>query len=116
MQPLRKCGGNTIRWRRTFSCRAAFTGTCATPKLREAEKTSDNFRFAAAVAQFGMLLRNSAFKSNASYNSVLQLAKNAKGSDEEGYRSEFIRLVSSARSLAVNSNDDGEEDVSVIND
>ena len=79
-------------------------------------KTSDNFRFAAAVAQFGMLLRNSAFKSNASYKSVLQLAKNAKGSDEEGYRSEFIRLVSSASSLAVNSNDDGEEDVSVIND
>jgi Ca-activated chloride channel family protein len=79
-------------------------------------KTSDNFRFAAAVAQFGMLLRNSAFKSNASYNSVLQLAKNARGNDEEGYRSEFIRLVASARSLAVNSKDDGEEDVSIIND
>jgi len=79
-------------------------------------RTSDNFRFAAAVAQFGMLLRNSAFKSNASYNSVLQLAKNAKGNDEEGYRSEFLKLVVSARSLAVNSTNDGEEDVSIIND
>jgi Ca-activated chloride channel homolog len=62
--------------------------------------TTDNFRFAAAVAQFGMLLRNSEFKSDASFDSVLKLAKNAKAYDEEGYRSEFIRLVESARLLA----------------
>lgn len=63
-------------------------------------KTSDNFRFATSVAQFGMLLRNSEFKSNASYDNVLSLARKAKGSDEEGYRSEFIRLVESAQMLA----------------
>jgi Ca-activated chloride channel homolog len=63
-------------------------------------KTSDNFRFAASVAQFGMLLRNSEFKSNASFNDVLMLARKAKGNDEEGYRSEFIRLVESAEMLA----------------
>lgn len=63
-------------------------------------KTSDNFRFAASVAQFGMLLRNSEFKSNASYSDVLALARKAKGSDEEGYRSEFVRLVESAQLLA----------------
>jgi Ca-activated chloride channel family protein len=63
-------------------------------------KTSDNFRFAASVAEFGMLLRNSEFKSNASFSNVLALAKKAKGNDEEGYRSEFIRLVQSAEPLA----------------
>ncbi|HMT73145.1 MAG TPA: von Willebrand factor type A domain-containing protein [Chitinophagaceae bacterium] len=63
-------------------------------------KTSDNFRFAAAVAQFGLLLRDSEFKSEASYASVISLAKKAKGNDDEGYRSEFIRLVESARLLA----------------
>jgi Ca-activated chloride channel family protein len=63
-------------------------------------KTSDNFRFAASVAQFGMLLRNSEFKSNASYSDVLTLARKAKGNDEEGYRSEFIRLAESAQLLA----------------
>ena len=63
-------------------------------------KTSDNFRFAASVAQFGMLLRNSEFKSNASYNDVLFLARKSKGNDEEGYRSEFVRLVESAQLLA----------------
>ena len=62
--------------------------------------TSQNFRFAAAVAQFGMILRSSEFKSAATYESVISLARKAKGSDEEGYRSEFIRLVESAQMLA----------------
>ncbi|WP_276504522.1 vWA domain-containing protein [Terrimonas pollutisoli] len=61
--------------------------------------TSDNFRFAASVAEFGMLLRNSAFKSQASFDNVIKLAKKAKGNDEEGYRSEFIRLAESAQLL-----------------
>ncbi|MFC0773160.1 vWA domain-containing protein [Terrimonas alba] len=61
--------------------------------------TSDNFRFAASVAEFGMLLRSSIFKSQASYDNVINLAKKAKGNDEEGYRSEFIRLVESAQLL-----------------
>ncbi len=63
-------------------------------------KTSDNFRFAASVAQFGMLLRNSEFKSTSSFDNVLTLARKAKGNDEEGYRSEFVRLVESAEMLA----------------
>lgn len=62
-------------------------------------KTSDNFRFAASVAEFGMLLRNSEFKSASSFSNVIALARKAKGTDEEGYRSEFIRLVESAESL-----------------
>ena len=78
-------------------------------------KTSDNFRFAASVAQFGMLLRNSEFKSNSSFGNVLSLARKAKGNDEEGYRSEFIRLVESAQSLAVNNSNEKDEDISVVN-
>ena len=54
---------------------------------------SDNFRFSAAVASFGMILRNSEFKGSATYQSVIDLAKYAKGEDAEGYRSEFIQLV-----------------------
>ncbi len=60
---------------------------------------SENFEFATAVAQFGMLLRNSEFKSNASYKSVLELARKAKGKDNEGYRAEFIKLVEVAELL-----------------
>ncbi len=57
------------------------------------EESSDDFRFSAAVAEFGLLLRESKFKGNASYQATLDLAKGSKGIDEEGYRSEFVRLV-----------------------
>lgn len=63
-------------------------------------KTSDNYRFAAAVAEFGLLLRNSSYKSDANYDQVIRLATRAKGTDREGYRAEFIRLVESAGLLA----------------
>ncbi len=60
---------------------------------------SKDFRFAASVASFGMLLRDSEFKGDASYRDVLNWAESAKGDDAEGYRSEFINLVRKARSL-----------------
>ena len=66
------------------------------------KNASENFRFAAAVAQFGMLLRNSAFKQDASYQNALVLAKNAIGKDEAGYRTEFIKLLENAKTLAKN--------------
>jgi Ca-activated chloride channel family protein len=56
-------------------------------------KTSDNYRFSAAAAGFGMLLRDSEFKGTLTYEDVLDLAKNAKGKDEYGYRAEFVSLV-----------------------
>jgi len=55
--------------------------------------SSENYRFAAAVAEYAMLLRNSEFKGQSSYQQVLELARGAKGHDKEGYRAEFIRLV-----------------------
>ncbi|RIH65367.1 DUF3520 domain-containing protein [Mariniphaga sediminis] len=63
------------------------------------KKTSDDFRFSAAVASFGMLLRNSSFMGNTTIASVLDLARNAKGADEEGYRAGFIQLVKTVDDL-----------------
>lgn len=62
-------------------------------------QASERFRFAAAVAEYAMLLRNSNFSGNSSYEQTLQLAQSAKGVDEEGYRAEFIQLVKAAQSL-----------------
>jgi Ca-activated chloride channel homolog len=74
---------------------------------------SDNFRFAASVAEFGMLLRNSEFKASASFQHVISMAKKAKGKDEEGYRAEFIKLVKNAQSLVKTEVvDDDDEEVS----
>ncbi len=63
------------------------------------EKTSNNFRQAAAVAGFGLLLRKSEFKGNVTFDQVLELAKSAKGTDAEGYRQEFIQLVEKCKLL-----------------
>ncbi|HHL32987.1 MAG TPA: VWA domain-containing protein [Desulfobulbaceae bacterium] len=56
-------------------------------------RTSDDFRFAAAVAALGMILEHSPFSGDFDFEQVLTLAKKARGADDEGYRAEFIRLV-----------------------
>ncbi|MFH1754800.1 MAG: von Willebrand factor type A domain-containing protein, partial [Candidatus Latescibacterota bacterium] len=60
---------------------------------------SVDFRFAAAVAEFGMLLRDSEHKGAASYEHVLRMAKESIGDDELGYRHEFVRLVEMCREI-----------------
>ncbi|MEO6916256.1 MAG: von Willebrand factor type A domain-containing protein [Chitinophagaceae bacterium] len=60
---------------------------------------STDLRFAAAVAEFGMILRNSDFKQASSYEAALRLAGSALGKDEEGYRAEFLQLIRKAVSL-----------------
>lgn len=64
--------------------------------------TSNNLRWSASVASFGMLLRDSEFKGNVTYDKVEKWARSARGEDYEGYRAEFIRLVRSGELLAKN--------------
>jgi len=66
---------------------------------RGASGTSDSFRFAAAVAGFGQLLRGGKFTGNLDYEQVLELARGARGSDNNGYRSELLNLVEMAKLL-----------------
>ena len=53
------------------------------------------FRWSASVAAFGMMLRDSEYVKNYSYDEIVQMAQAAKGNDHEGYRSEFINMVKS---------------------
>lgn len=62
-------------------------------KPNATKKTSDNFRFSAAVAGFGLILRKSDYNKTLDLETVRTLALQAKGKDEYGYRAEFIRLV-----------------------
>jgi Ca-activated chloride channel family protein len=62
--------------------------------------TSADFKFASAVAEVGMLLRDSKFKQKASFAHAIATARAGKGEDSEGYRSEFIRLAESAKLLS----------------
>ncbi|MCB1106158.1 MAG: DUF3520 domain-containing protein, partial [Cephaloticoccus sp.] len=60
---------------------------------------STDFKFAASVAGFGMLLRDSEFKGASSWSEVQAWAEAGKGSDAGGYRDEFIRLIGRAEQL-----------------
>ncbi len=60
---------------------------------------STNLRFAAAVAEFGMLLRDSKDKGTASWSQVIDLASESKGTDPEGYRAGFMDLVEAAQKI-----------------
>jgi Ca-activated chloride channel family protein len=63
-------------------------------------QASEDFKFAAAVAGFGMLLRDSPSRGNLTYAGVMELGEASKGSDRSGYRSEFIELVRKAEALS----------------
>lgn len=57
------------------------------------EDASADLRFAAAVAELGLILRKSAFKGEATVANVLKLARSGIGNDTDGRRAEFITLV-----------------------
>ncbi|MBT8396093.1 MAG: DUF3520 domain-containing protein [Gemmatimonadetes bacterium] len=69
------------------------------PVMDHTGAASEDFQFASAVAAWGMLLRDSEYCTGFGLEDVVRLAKAGLGADEEGYRSEFVRLVETARSL-----------------
>ena len=83
-----------------FSTKMEFTLQNAETKFDHA---SESFRFASAVALFGMILRNSEHVQEGNLNQVLKVAKNSKGNDKNSYRQEFIELVQKSQSLKSNS-------------
>ena len=61
---------------------------------------SENFRFSAAVAMYGMVLRDSEFKKHSSIDDAIKLANGSRGEDRYGYRDEFIRMMQTSVLLA----------------
>jgi Ca-activated chloride channel family protein len=69
------------------------------PPTRLPDTTAD-FRFAAAVASFGMLLRDSPYRGEATYAALRKQAKEALADDPGGHRAGFLELVDAAGRLA----------------
>ena len=69
--------------------------------VAEVEDASDNLKFAAAVSEFGMILRNSEFRGNSTLESAARLAASGKGNDDDGYRSELIRLINTVKDMRI---------------
>jgi len=79
-------------------------------KIRLIENASADLKFAASLATFGMLLRNSEFKQEATFTDMIKLARSSKGKDEDGFRAEFITLAENAKLLFESRNTKEEED------
>jgi Ca-activated chloride channel family protein len=70
-------------------------------ELRDSiNNSSDDLRFAASVAGFGQLLQGGKYTTGWGYNDALVLARNSRGKDLHGYRSEFVHLIELAQSLS----------------
>jgi len=63
---------------------------------------SEDFRFAASVAMFGQILKDSQFKGEGSFDKAIALAKTGFGNDQQGYRREFVRLMEATKGLTKN--------------
>jgi Ca-activated chloride channel homolog len=74
--------------------------------VRSMENASVNLIFASAVAEFGMLLRNSEFMGHSTLDGAIRLAEKSRGEDEDGYRAEFIRLMGTVKDMKLLSFED----------
>ncbi len=77
-------------------------------EVDEFKSASDDFRFAASVAGFGMLLSESKYTGNLNYDEIINMAKASRGEDEDGFKAEMIRLIKTAKSL--------DEQLTMLND
>ncbi len=112
--------GIELRYSKTEPSESNFSGELLTVKLRykepnanesklltqglldeenSFENASDNLRFASAVAGFGLVLRDSRYKGNATYGKISHLAQNSLGSDLKNYRRDFLDLVRKANAI-----------------
>ena len=71
-----------------------------TNEIGETGTVAQEARFSVAVAGFGQLLRGGRYTGDYDYDDVIALAMSAKGSDEFGYRAEFVNLVRLAKTSA----------------
>lgn len=89
-----------LRYKQPDGDKSRLIGHPVLDKGTELDKSSDDFRWAAAVAEFGLLLRDSEFKGNATYAQAGKLARGAQGKDPNGYRRELIDMIDIMKSLA----------------
>ena len=89
-----------LRYKRPKADESQLIATTVHDSGQSLDAAGEDFRFAVAVAGFGMLLRGSESCGDLSYDDVIELAQGSRGLDEYGYRAEFVNLVRNAQALA----------------
>ena len=88
-----------LRYKKPDGDRSELVERAVTDAPGNFENAPADLKFAAAVAEFGMILRDSEYKGNGTFATVLEWAEEGKGTDANGYRSGFIELVRKAQAL-----------------
>ncbi|MFY0592507.1 YfbK domain-containing protein [Roseivirga sp.] len=88
-----------LRYKKPNKAKSIYLETIIKNESVELNRTSENFKWSAAVASFGMILRDSDYKNDIDFQTIIDMAKSSKGKDLNGYRAEFIRLVEMAELL-----------------
>lgn len=104
VQPSKSAGSNElvtvkIRSKKPDEDKSVLSQFVVKDSVGKFAQASRDFKFTAAVATFGMVLRGSPYKGNADLEHALAWAKEGKGADPSGYRQEFIRLIHRAISF-----------------
>ena len=88
-----------LRYKKPESDKSELLERAVVDDGKQFANASADFKFAAAVAEFGMLLRDSEFKGSGTLGAVLQWAQEGKSADPNGYRAGFLELVRKAQVL-----------------
>jgi Ca-activated chloride channel family protein len=88
-----------LRYKKPDGDKSELIGRAVVDDGKQFANASADFKFAAAVAEFGMLLRDSEFKGNGTLGAVLEWAREGKGADRNGYRAGFLELVRKTQAL-----------------
>ena len=96
---LKEIGNVKIRYKLPNEDTSKLISKVVLKDITNLENTSTNYKFAAAVAMFGMQLRDSEFKGETNFNLIAQFAESGIGKDKTGYRAEFINLVKVSKGL-----------------
>jgi Ca-activated chloride channel family protein len=88
-----------IRYKAPDGNTSKLTSRAVTGAPAELAKSSIDYRWAAAIAGFGMMLRQSPHRGNLTWKQVQALAEGALGKDDEGYRREALELIRAASNL-----------------
>ncbi|MCG8582655.1 MAG: von Willebrand factor type A domain-containing protein [Bacteroidales bacterium] len=88
-----------LRYKQPDSSKSILMEQAVSGKVQKFNGANNDFKFAASVAAFGMLLRDSEYKGTMDYEVVKEIALDARGSDKDGFKAEMVRLIEIAESL-----------------
>ncbi len=88
-----------LRYKKPDGDKSELVERAVTDTAGKFENAPADLKFAAAVAEFGMILRDSEYKGDGTFASVLEWAQEGKGADANGYHAGFIELVKKAQIL-----------------